>query len=83
MRNPEMEAGECRWMGREDMHVYCMGSRVDGKYDARERVYKLWTKGCQGSPWDKNGWTSWSMVGQQIDALLKADARPAKRKAAK
>jgi hypothetical protein len=74
-----MEAGECRWMGREDMHVYCNGSRVDGKYDARERVYKLWTKGCQGSPWDKDGWTSWSMVGQQIDALLKGDARPAKR----
>jgi len=79
MRNPEMEAGECRWMGREDVHVYCNGSRVDGKYDARERVYKLWTKGCQGSPWDKNGWTSWSMVGQQIDALLKGEARPAKR----
>jgi hypothetical protein len=74
-----MEAGECRWMGREDMHVYCNGSRVDGKYDARERVYKLWTKGCQGSPWDKDGWTSWSMVGQQIDALLKGEARPAKR----
>jgi hypothetical protein len=79
MRNPEMEAGECRWMGREDMHVYCNGSRVDGKYDARERVYKLWTKGCQGSPWDKEGWTSWSNVGRQIDELLKGEARPAKR----
>jgi hypothetical protein len=75
MRNPEMEAGECRWMGREDMHVYCNGSRVDGKYDSREKVYKLWTGGCQGSPWDKNGWTSWSMVGQQIDALLKKEPR--------
>jgi hypothetical protein len=71
-----MEAGECRWMGREDMHVYCNGSRVDGKYDASEKVYKLWTAGCRGSPWDKDGWTSWSMVGQQIDELLKDEARP-------
>lgn len=38
-----MVPGECRWIGHEGIHVYCHGSRVDGKYDARKTVFRVVT----------------------------------------
>ena len=75
MMPTKMEPGECRWVGREDIHVYCMGSRVGGKYDARERVYKVWTADSKGSPWDREGWESLAAVGQKIQTLVKRSPR--------
>lgn len=39
-----MASGECRWIGREDVHAYCMGSRVGGTYDPREKRYRIVTE---------------------------------------
>lgn len=39
-----MVAGECRWIVREDIHVFAWGSRDDsGKYDPRRLVFKVVT----------------------------------------
>lgn len=48
-----MVAGECRWVGHEGIHVYCHGSRVDGKYDPRRTVFKVvtGTRAHDDQPW--------------------------------
>jgi len=38
-----MVAGECRWVGRDDLHVYCMGSRVGGDYRTAAKVFRVVT----------------------------------------
>jgi hypothetical protein len=80
MTNPEMESGECRWMGRPDLHVYCRGTRVGGRYDARVRQYKLWWPGRPAawgsSPWNDGGWESWPAVAARIEEIMQQEPRP-------
>jgi hypothetical protein len=39
-----MVSGECRWIVREDVHVYAFGSRDDaGRFDARRLVFRVVT----------------------------------------
>lgn len=49
----QMRAGECRWIGREGIHVYCHGSRVGGRYDASKTTFRVVTasRDYEGQPW--------------------------------
>ena len=38
-----LAVGECRWIGREDWHVYCHGTQTKAGYDASAKVYKVVT----------------------------------------
>jgi len=62
----DMQPGECRWVGRQDLHVYCHGSEVDGKYRPDVRVYKLWTIDSIGSVWDAAGWATAAEVATLV-----------------
>jgi hypothetical protein len=57
-----MKPGECRFVGREDVHVYCHGTRVDGKYDAKIKSYRVVTRGRK---YDSQDW-----VGAEAAALV-------------
>ena len=59
----QMTSGECRWIGREDLHVYCWGPM------SQPRVYKIWTIDSIGSVWDDEGWTDATTVAKQIAAI--------------
>lgn len=64
----QMTSGEARWIGREDLHVYCWGPMN------QPRVYKLWTIDSIGSVWDAAGWTDAAAVAGQIDAIKRRAA---------
>jgi len=68
-----MAPGECRWVGREDLHVYCWGTSVDGRYDPRATQFKLWTADSTGSVWDAAGWKSGPAVAREIEALIQKE----------
>lgn len=38
-----LAVGECRWIGREDWHVYCHGTKTRKGYDASVKSYKVVT----------------------------------------
>lgn len=65
-----MTVGECRWVEREDMHVYCWGSRIGKRYDPTVKVYKLWAGKTVGSVWDRDGWTTADNVIRSIKKRL-------------
>jgi hypothetical protein len=48
-----MVVGETRWVGREDWHVYCFGTKTRGGYDATVKSYKVVTvrRPFEGQPW--------------------------------
>ena len=62
----DMQPGECRSVGRQDLHVYCNGSVVDGKYRSDVRVYKLKTIRSIGSVWDAAGWATAAEVATLV-----------------
>jgi hypothetical protein len=49
-----MKLGECRWVGQENVHVYCFGSRASGAYDPNVKVFKVVTGPCD--VWSHDGW---------------------------
>jgi hypothetical protein len=68
-----MSPGECRWVGREDLHVYCWGTSIDGRYDPRVTQFKLWTADSTGSVWDAAGWKSGPAVAREIEAIIEKE----------
>ena len=48
-----MVPGECRCIGHEGIHVYCHGSRADGKYNPRKTVFRVVTA---GRSYDSQAW---------------------------
>jgi hypothetical protein len=38
-----LTVGECRWLIREDIHVYCHGTQTKTGYDPRVKAYKVVT----------------------------------------
>ncbi len=48
-----MKPGECKFVGRDYVHVYCHGTRVAGKYDASVKSYRVVTR---GRPYDTQDW---------------------------
>ena len=62
----DMNPGECRWVGRPDLHVYCNGSEVNGQYRSDVRVYKLKTINSIGSVWDASGWATAAEVATLV-----------------
>lgn len=64
-----MAPGECRWIGREDLHVYCMGSRIDGRYRPDVRQFKLVTAGRPFASAD-NAWTTATDVARAIQKAI-------------
>lgn len=67
----QMQPGECRWIGRHDLHVYCFGTRVAGVYRRDVRAFKVWTADSVGSPWDRGGW----MTAEEASQLIKREIR--------
>jgi hypothetical protein len=72
-----MTSGECRWIGRHDLHVYCVAPcelvRTAFGRDGWQRkppAFKLWTEGSAGSVWDEGGWTTAANVARQIENIL-------------
>lgn len=64
-----MTSGECRWIGRPDIHVYRWSPiKVDP-------LWKVRTVASTGSVWDDAGWSDAATVIRQIEALLRKDAR--------
>lgn len=80
----DMKPGECRWIGREDINVYCwqpcdlvmMPSGRQG-WVRREATFKAWTADSVGSPWSADGWVSATAVVHQIKQLLTKGERDA------
>lgn len=73
----DMKSGECRWIGRHDLHVYCWAPldkihSDDGRpcrYVRRPSMFKLWTDDA-GSVWDATGWTTAAEVARMIRGIL-------------
>ena len=64
-----MTSGECRWVGRYDIHVYCWAPLN------RPAVFKVWTADSVGSPWDDAGWVTASVAVRQIESILAKEPR--------
>ena len=62
-----MTPGECRWIGRRDIHVYCFGTRVDGRYLPDVRLFKIATDECV---WNEGGWSTAAEIAAQIKHKL-------------
>lgn len=77
-----MTSGECRWVGREDVHVYCWAPcdlvlMPHGRHgwQRRQPVFKAWTSDSVGSPWDDAGWVTAAVVVRQIESILTEEPR--------
>lgn len=64
----DMTSGECRWVGRCDLHVYCL--RPAGTAP----TFKLLTADDPPDVWQPDGWTTGVAVAVRINAILAADA---------
>lgn len=64
-----MTSGECRWIGRPDIHVYRWSP---GRADP---LWKVRTVASTGSVWDDAGWSDAATVIRQIETLLKEEPR--------
>jgi hypothetical protein len=72
----QMTSGECRFVGRVDIHVYCRAPA------GQSRVFKVWTVDSEGSPWEPDGWVDAAVAAGQIEAILEAGEQPSGRAAA-
>lgn len=77
----DMRSGECRWIGRYDLHVYCWApcdqvTMANGKtgWQRRAPVYKLLIAGEPPNVWDRVGWGTAAEVCQRINAMMAAEA---------
>ena len=62
-----MVAGECRWIVREDLHVFAWGSRDDaGKYDPRRLTFKVVTA---DRPHGEQEWMAAASAVELIESL--------------
>lgn len=80
----EMKPGECRWIGREDINVYCwqpcdLVTMPSGRQGWMRRVatFKVWTAASSGSPWNADGWVPAAVAVRQIEQLLTQGDRDA------
>lgn len=60
-----MVSGECRWIGREDIHVYCM--RPMG-------LPATYAIACPAAGLDAETWTTAADVARQIESILTMEA---------
>ena len=60
-----MQSGECRWIGREDIHVYC---HAPMRHEPRYCVV------CPAGDMDYGNWTTAAGAASQVDSILKRTA---------
>lgn len=61
-----MTSGECRWIGREDIHAYAFGSREAGRFDAKALVFRLVTA---GRPFEGQAWMGCDEAAAMVAAM--------------
>ena len=76
-----MTSGECRFVGRVDIHVYCWApcDLVDmptGRkgWQRRPPKYKVFTGDDESHPWEPGGWLEPEEAAARVATLLKEDA---------
>jgi|688.fasta_scaffold1253592_1 hypothetical protein len=73
-----MVSGQCKWIGREDIHVYCHAPMVERLMPTGRMGWQpgpaTYSIACPSAGLDAETWTTAADVARQIESILTMEA---------
>lgn len=73
-----MVSGQCKWIGREDIHVYCHAPMVERLMPTGRTGWQpgpaTYSIACPSAGLDAETWTTAADVARQIESILTMEA---------